>query len=171
MASHFKTPEYSRIPIIAGNNISKNLSDAIFNKIREINKDISYACLLEDGVHFNNDFFNKNDSHYQNVKIILRNPETEFAVLRHSKNDIYDFGFLHEGADIVILDNAEFAEESMKNLLLENGILIVISDHQIEVTRKDEVLSSISFYNEEDKEILIMSTIEPLLKEIINLYE
>jgi len=171
MASHFKNPSWSRIPIIAGNNISQKMSDIIYKKLKTIKQDIGYACLVEEGIFFNGNYFFKNECHDQNVKIILRNPETEFAVFCHNKIDIYDFGFFHEGADIVVLDNANFAEESMKNLLPENGVLVEITDHQIEVSQSGEILSSISFFNDEDKENLVITALEPLLKDLVYKYE
>jgi cyanophycin synthetase len=171
MASHFKTPEYSRIPIIAGNNITQKMADAIYEKVNCIKKDIGFASLSTDGVFFNGNYFFKNESHDQNVKIILRNPDTEFAVFNHGKHDISDYGYFHQGADIVILDNANYTEESMKNLLLENGKLIQVNEHLVEVFQNEEKISSISFFNDEDKENLIMTALEPLLKELVYKYE
>ena len=171
MPSHFKTPEYSRIPIIAGNNITQKMADAIYEKVNCIKKDIGFASLSTDGVFFNGNYFFKNESHDQNVKIILRNPDTEFAVFNHGKHDISDYGYFHQGADIVILDNANYTEESMKNLLLENGKLIQVNEHLVEVFQNGEKISSISFFNDEDKENLIMTALEPLLKELVYKYE
>jgi cyanophycin synthetase len=171
MASHFKIPQFSRIPIIAGNNITQKQADIIYKKLRAIKSDIRYSCLTSEGISFSGKYFFKNDSHEQNVKIILRDPDTEFAVFNHDKHDIYDFGFFHEGADVVILDNANYAEESIKNTLLENGFLINISEHQIEVLKNGEILSSISFFNEEDKENLIITALEPILKDLVFKYE
>ncbi|MGD0710345.1 MAG: acetate--CoA ligase family protein [Bacteroidales bacterium] len=171
MASHFKTSEHSRIPIIAGNNINQKMADAIYEKVNCIKKDIGFASLSTDGVFFNGNYFFKNESHDQNVKIILRNPDTEFAVFNHGKHDISDYGYFHQGADIVILDNANYTEESMKNLLLENSKLIQVNEHLVEVFQNEEKISSISFFNDEDKENLIMTAIEPLLKELVYKYE
>ncbi len=171
MESHFKTPEHSRIPIIAGNNINQKMVDGIYEKVNCIKKDIGFASLSTDGVFFNGNYFFNNEKHDQNVKIILRNPDTEFAVFNHGKHDISDYGYFHQGADMVILDNANYTEESMKNLLLENGKLIQIIDHQVEVLQNGEVISSISFFNDDDKENLIMTALEPLLKELVYKYE
>lgn len=171
MASHFIRPETSRIPIIAGNNITKELADIFYKTVRNINPDIFFASLINEGIFFNGNYFFKNERHDQNVKIILRHPETEFAVINHNKLEIYDYGFFHEGADIIILDNPNYAEEAMKNLLLANGTLIEINDHQMEVKKNGESLSCITFYNDADKEHLIISAIEPLLKELIYKYE
>ena len=171
MMSHFKKPEHSRIPIIAGNNITQKLADSIYKKLRCTKPSIGYGSLTTDGVFFDSKYFFKNNSHDQNVKIILRDPMTEFAVFNHDINDILDYGLFHEGADVVILDNANYAEESIKNILPEDGILIQIIEHQLEVIKNAEVLSSISFFNDEDKEKLIMTALEPILKELITKYE
>lgn len=171
MASHFSRPEASRIPIIAGNNITKELAEMIRKSVKNISNDICFASLTSEGVSFNGNYFHKNERHDQNVKIILRFPETEFAVFNHNKLEIYDYGYFHEGADIVILDDPNSAEDTMKNLLLPNGTLIEINDHQMEVKKNGESLSCISFYNDSDKENLIISAIEPLLKELIYKYE
>ena len=170
MQSHFEKPENARIPIITGNNITKSQVDFIFDKLKIIKPDIGFASLTNEGIYFNGEYFFKNESHDQNVKIILRNPTTEFAVFSHNRHDIYDFGFFHEGADVVILDNANYAEESIKNLLLEDGVLIEIIDHQIEVSINGEVLSSIAYFNEADKDNLILTALEPILKVLIFKY-
>lgn len=171
MASHFKRPEASRIPIIAGNNITKELADTFYNALKNIKSDICFACLVNEGIFFNGNYFFKNERHDQNVKIILRNPETEFAVINHDKHGIYDYGFFHEGADVVILDNPNYAEDAMRNLLHTDGTIIEINDHQLEVKKNGESLSCISFYNDADKENLIIGAIEPLLKDLIYKYE
>jgi hypothetical protein len=147
------------------------MADAIYEKVNCIKKDIGFASLSTDGVFFNGNYFFKNESHDQNVKIILRNPDIEFAVFNHGKHDISDYGYFHQGADIVILDNANYTEESMKNLLLENGKLIQVNEHLVEVFQNGEKISSISFFNDEDKENLIMTALEPLLKELVYKYE
>jgi len=169
--SHFRRPEFSRIPIIAGNYISQKMADSIYKKLRTTKPSVGFSSLTDEGIFFNGKYFSKSNDHEQNVKIILRFPETEFAVINHTAHDILDFGFFHEGADVVILDNANDAEGSMKNILLENGILINISNHQIEVTINNEVKSNISFYNDEDKDRLLMTALEPILKELIYKYE
>ena len=171
MASHFTRPENSRIPIIAGNNISKEFADTIFQLLKIHKPDICFASLVPEGVFFNGNYFYKNEQHDQNVKIILRFPETEFAIFNHDKHNIYDYGFFHEGADIVILDNPNYAEASLKNLLLPNTVLIEITDHQLEIKINDEVKSSIAFYNDIDKENLVLDAIKPLLKDLIYKYE
>ncbi|NTW31646.1 MAG: cyanophycin synthetase [Bacteroidetes bacterium] len=171
MLSHFKKPENARIPIIAGNNITKRQADFIYEKLKNIKTDIGFASLIDEGIFFNGVYFCKNTSHDQNVKIILRDPTSEFAVFSHNSQQINNYGFFHESADIVILDNPDYTEESMKNILLEHGILFEITDHQIEISINGEVLSSISFFDEGDKENLLLTALEPILKALIFKYD
>jgi hypothetical protein len=49
--------------------------------------------------------------------------------------------------------------------------LIQVNEHLVEVFQNEEKISSISFFNDEDKENLIMTAIEPLLKELVYKYE
>jgi cyanophycin synthetase len=170
MESHFKTPLNSRIPIIAGNNITNKLSEFIYQKLHTLNPDIEYGSLTELGVHFNNTFFFNNESHDQNVKIILRNPKLDFAVFSHNKFNIYDFGFFHEGADMVILEKANYTEDSMKNLLLENGTLVEITENHIDVKVNGEITQCLSFFTDEEKDKMVENIIEPVLEALINKY-
>ncbi len=171
MNSHFKNPINSRIPIITGNNISEELSTYIYGKLKTIKEDIEYGSLTENGVSFNGNFFFNNMNHDQNVKIILRNPKLDFAVFNHNKFNIYDYGFFHEGADVVILENANFTEDAMKNLLLEHGTLIEVSENHIDVIVDGEITQCLSFYNEEGKDKLVQSILVPVLDELIYKYE
>jgi cyanophycin synthetase len=168
--SHFSGPGSARIPIIIGNNIPQRMADSIYKKLKAIKDDIYFGSLTSEGVSFNGNYFFKNDDHDKNVKTILRNHQTEFALFCHNMHDINDYGFFHEGADLAVLDNANETEEAMKNLLTEKDYLIEINDHQIELSKNGDVVSTISFYNEEDKEKLLMTVIEPLLQELVNKY-
>ena len=139
MASHFESPEKSRIPIIAGANISEELAQVVNDKLHQIKPDIYFASLTGKGIHFNGRFFHKNPDHDENVKIILRNPKTDIALFSHSVDDIYDYGLLHQGADMVILDHAAHAQEKvLKEQLLPGGLLAEISDNEIKLTVNGE---------------------------------
>ncbi len=54
-------------------------------------------------------------------------------------DDIYDYGLLHQGADMVILDHAAHAQEKvLKEQLLPGGLLAEISDNEIKLTVNGE---------------------------------
>lgn len=171
MKSHFNKSEFSRIPIIAGNNISQELSDKIYKKLKEIKPDIYFSSLTEKGVCFNAEYFFKNKDHNQNVKIILRNPKTEFALFTHNVDDIFDYGMLHKGADIVILNNAGEAEEkALKNQILPGTILIEVKDNEINVIKDDEIIEKNNCENKEEVDEKILNLISQELNDLVSKY-
>ena len=171
MTSHFYKPEFARIPIIAGNNLSLTFANSLFNKLKLIKPSIFFATLTEEGVHFNKNYFFKNEAHDQNVKIILRNPDVNFALFNHNKYDIYDYGFFHEGADLVILENPNYAEEALKEMLLKGGVLIEIIDNELKIIKDNETLLNRTINEGESKEDVVLSIIQPYLVELVNKYE
>jgi cyanophycin synthetase len=170
LLSHFKQAELARIPIIAGNNITRTLIAMLEETIDGKSPKITIGSLTHDGVFFNGKYFYKNNSHEQNVKIILRHPKTGFAIFNHSRANIYDYGFFHEGADIIILDHANWAEERLKDQLLPGGHIIEISDKEISLEMNSNVLKTVK-YTEKNKEKRLAEIIRPLLFDLIEKYE
>jgi len=171
MLSHFKNGDNGRIPIIATNKVSPNFAGLLNDKLHAVKNDIFFGYLLEEGVFFNGAYFYNNPEHDQNVKMVLRNPKVDFALFKHNKHDIYDYGLLHTGADLVILDNADYAEEvTLKEQLYEGGILVSVSDNEIKLFRNNEEINTVYTENDEDKDYKLLNLIEPYLSEIINKY-
>ncbi len=171
LRSHFKSDLNSRIPIITANKISANLAARLNERIHQLQPDVFFACLLNEGVFFNGRFFHKNQSHLQNEKMILRHPKTDIALFVHDKDNIYDFGLLHQGTDMVILDNPAFAEETVLiKQLYKDCPLIEILENKIELLVNDSVLQSHQFENELQKDDLILNLMDPFLTELINKY-
>jgi len=171
MLSHFINGDTGRIPIIATNHVSLNFSNILNDKLHALKNDIYFGSLLEEGVFFNGAYFYNNPEHDQNVKIILRNPKLDFALFKHNKHDIYDFGLLHKGADIVILDNADSAEEiTLKEQIMPEGLLVEIIDNEIKLIRNNETINTVYSDNDEDKDYKILNVLEPFLEEIIRKY-
>ncbi len=171
MLSHFKNGDNGRIPIIATNGVSLNFANILNDKLHSIKPEINFGCLLEEGVHFNGAYFYNNPEHDQNVKIILRNPKVDFALFKHNKHDIYDYGLLHTGADIVILDNADYAEEvTLKDQLNKGALLVEITDNELKLKKDNEVIHTVYADNDGDKDYKLLNLIEPYLSDIINRY-
>lgn len=171
IVSHFKNGDNGRIPIIAANTVRLGLAESINNKLHDINNDIFFGCLTEEGVFFNGAYFHNNPEHDQNVKMILRHPKVDFAMFKHNKHDIYDFGLLHQGADIVILDNADYAEEvTLKEQLMPAGIVVEIIENEIKLYRNNEELQTLYADNEDDCDSKVLELIAPFLPEIIAKY-
>lgn len=172
MKSHFKKEGSGRIPIIAGNQISLEFSNKLNQKLHEIKPDIFYCSLTEEGIYFNSEYFHKHTDHNQNVKLILRNPSAEFALFTHTKDDIFDFGILHRGADIVIINEAAFAEEVvLKSQLLPGALCILVEGTEITLSQDEIEKGKRSFSSEQECDDIIFSIIEPILKDLIYKYE
>lgn len=170
LLSHFKQAELARIPIIAGNNITRSLADKLEVVVSEKSPELIIGTLTFEGVFFNGKFFFNNNSHEQNVKIILRHPKTGFAIFNHNSDKIYDYGFYHEGADIIILDHANWAEETLKELLLPGGYVLEVSDKEITLKMNSNILKSVK-YSEKDKEKKQVEILRPILFDLIEKYE
>ncbi len=170
LLSHFKRTELSRIPVIAGNNITQPLLLKLLEEINDVKPGVFTGALIREGVFFNGNYFFKNESHEQNIKIILRHPKTSFAFFNHIQKDIYDYGFFHEGADIVILDHANWAEETLRKQILPGGYIIEISDAEIKLIMNSNILKNVS-YSEKNKEKILLEIIRPLIFDLIEKYE
>lgn len=167
--SHFGEPKNSRIPVISANHLSNQVAIGINDCLHQISEKAHFGCLLEDGVYFNNVHLTKNPDHLQNQKIILRHPKTDFALFTHNNDEIYDFGLLYEGADMVILDNPAPAEEKvLKAQLLPEGILIDSFDGKTEVFFNGELKDTYYYNSVEEKEAQYIRIVEQY---ILKLYE
>ncbi|PKP02684.1 MAG: cyanophycin synthetase [Bacteroidetes bacterium HGW-Bacteroidetes-6] len=169
--SHFGKPENSRIPIIATNGISTALAKRINESIHDIDKNAFFGYLLNDGVYFNGELFHNNPDHTQNEKMILRKPQVSAALFTETKDNIYDYGMLFEGADMVILDEPAPAEEdTLTEQLLPLSPLLVVKENTIELKIDNEVIESATFESPEQKDDILFSFIEKHLKDVVCRY-
>ena len=172
MKTHFPKDSSGRVPIIACNIITDNLCAMLNKKLHDIKNNIFFAYLNHNGVFFNGRYFFKNEDHDQNVKIILRNPKVDIALFAHTTDDVYDFGTLHSGADIVILDEASFAEETtLKGQLLPDSCLIEIIGEELKLIENGVEKETYHFDSPESKDDKIMKILEHKLGGLINKYE
>lgn len=169
--SHFGKPENSRIPIISVNRVSKHLASEINERLHRYNNKAHFGCLLADGVYFNNVLLTKNPDHLQNQKIILRHPKTDFALFTHENDEIYDFGLLYEGADLVILDNPAVAEEKvLKGQLLPGGILVESFEGKTEIYVNNELKDTCYYNSPEEKDFQYSGIVEQFIRELYGKY-
>ena len=170
MDSHFKTSSFSRIPIINGNNISDTFCEKLNDHLKDIDPELELGSLTETGVHFNGKYFFKNESHKENVKIVLRYPRLDFAVFNHTKDDIFDHGTFHVGSDITILDNPHYAHDALKRDLFTDGFLVEINNDKVTVTQNEKELTSYEFKDNVEKDHVLINAVKPLIEAIINKY-
>ncbi|MDD3051895.1 MAG: acetate--CoA ligase family protein [Candidatus Cloacimonetes bacterium] len=171
MKNHFPKDGYERIPIIIGNKLSLNFSHILYDKLRELKPDIFYEGLTQEGVYTNREYFFKGNTHDKRVKIILRNPKLDFALFNHTKDDIFDYGIYHEGADIVVLEAPHYAEESLKRELLPSGYYVEVLEDSVSVYQYDKLVGTLSYDNPVAKDYIILKAIEPLLPCLLTKYE
>lgn len=171
MRSFFPEPGHERVPIIAGNCLSLEFCQSLYEKLRAIRPDLEFGSLTDEGIHFNGEYFYKNPAHWQNVQIILRHPGLDFAVFKHDKDGIFDDGIYHQGADVVILADPHEAEEIMKRDLLPGGYFIAVQDDAAVVYRKDEQIGSVDIAGAGSRDAALLAVLEPLLVELAVKYE
>jgi len=170
--SHFKNDANSRIPIIVANKFSAALAMQLNERLHELKSEIFFSYLIEEGVFFNGRLFYKNPVHTQNEKMILRHPSTDFALFVHDKDNIYDFGLLHKGADIVILENAAYAEESvLLKQLFKDCPLIEIIENKADLLMNDQVVESRNFATDVEKDEIIFEYLDRFLPGLLLKYE
>ncbi|MCK5685565.1 acetate--CoA ligase family protein [bacterium] len=171
MNSHFPTSALSRIPIISGNNISDKFCEKLNGHLKNIDPKMELGSLTETGVHFNGNYFHKNESHKQNVKIILRYPRLDLAVFNHTEDDIFDHGTFHIGSDITILENPHYAHDALKRDLFSDGFLVEVRERMVTVTQGEKELNSYEFKNPDEKDDAVLNAVKPLIETIINKYK
>ncbi len=171
MQNHFPQEDYERIPIICGNNLSLNFCHILYDKLKEIKKNVVFESLTRKGVYLNRQYFFAGNTHDKRVKIILRNPKLDIALFNHTKDDIVDYGMYHEGSDIVILEKPHYAEEILKRDLLPMGHFVEVTDNTVNVFQNDELIGSLPYDNPVAKDFVILKAIEPILPGLLAKYE
>ena len=172
MLSHFDAESKGRIPIIAGNYIPQPMMRKIVSMLNNEYKDLFIGSLSNEGVFFNNEYFHNHIEHDQNVKIILRNPEVNVAIFQHTKDNIYDFGILHQGANIIILDEPSYSEEKvLQEQLLKNGLTIILDNEKCILYRNNDELNRFTFYSEEEKYKTVAQIITDEMEFLLKKYQ
>ena len=170
MAAHFGRPECSRIPIIAGNNLDADLAARIYRAAARVKPDICFASLVDEGVFRDNCYVCNNPEHDQNVKLMLRDPRLDMALINHRQDDIFDFGLYHQGADLVILENPGYAEEILAEEILPGGYFVSVYDNEAHMYRDFEKVNEIYFENA-DKNAAVAAIVADILPELLGKYE
>lgn len=171
MQAHFPKPGDARIPIIAGNCMTEAFCDGLYAAYRALRPSGRFGALTDRGIAFDGEFFHCNPSHQQNVKIILRHPEVDFAVFHHDKDDIFDDGTWHQGADLVILRDPHEAEEILERDLLPHGIGIRCQNGQITCTRDGQTLKTVALDENTDVDAALLELMGEYLAELVTKYD
>jgi hypothetical protein len=71
---------------------------------------------------------------------LLRHPGVDLAAVHHHKDSILDDGTIHEGADLVILDDPHDAEWILARDLRPGGVLVVRAEGSLKIRREERLL-------------------------------
>lgn len=171
MRAHFPSPGSERIPLIAGNRLSLALCESLREKLAALRPDLGFGCLTVEGIHFGGEYFHRNERHDDNLRMMLRNPRMDFLVINHTGAQIMDYGLFHQGADVVVLESPDAAEQVLARDLLPGGYLVEVTDKAVIVRRDGAETARHAFKTPAGKEKALMSALEPLLPELLSRYE
>ena len=83
---------------------------------------------------------------------MLRNPELGFALINHTSDDLHDYGTVHEGADVVVLEEPAEVETILARDLLPGGYLVSVESNRITVSKGGEEIDSRELGAGDDKD-------------------
>ena len=167
--AHFPAEGSERIPIIAGNKITQALADLLYEKLQELKPGIELGSLTEQGIFFNGSLLRSPADHAQDVKVLLRNPALDFAIIGHSSAQIAERGMGHWGADVVILDSPDQTEAVLKRDLAKDGWLAEVGDKAVTVTQNGKKVGEVKI--DKDRDAAVAKALEPLLGELADRYK
>jgi cyanophycin synthetase len=172
MRTFFPKEGSERIPIVVGNRLSLKFCGLLNERLKALKSDVELGTLTEEGIHFRGEFFHKNPRHDENVKIILRSPNLDFAVLVHTKDDIFEFGVYHEGSDVAVLESPHEVEDKVLTRdLRPGGLRVEVKETEVVVTRNGQVLGTHLISSPEEKDPVLLDALEPFLEDLLNKYE
>lgn len=170
LEAHFPSGQ-GRIPILMGNRLGLGFCTLLTAELKARKPDIFVGCLNEVGVFFDGEYFFKNEDHNQNVKIILRRPQVDFAAFMHTTDDLLDAGTFHQGADVVVLDHPSDTEEVLARDLLPGGWLVRVDDASVRLLQGDAELRTIALDAPEARDAALLEILRPCLDELLTRYE
>lgn len=171
MEAHFPAPGRERVPIIAGNRIGTELAGLIGTVLAGVRPGIEFGALTTDGIHFNGDYFHNNKHHDDNVKLLLRNPKLDVALFSHTAEQIDEYGMVHQGADLVILEEPDGSEAILRRDLLPGGWLIEVADGRAVMTRDGEEVGSLSFEESGGRDAVLLDLVGRVAQELLEKYD
>ena len=78
---------------------------------------------------------------------------------------------MHQGADIIILDEPSYSEEKVLNeQLLKDGLIIVLENDKGILYRNDDELNRFTFYSDEDKYKVVAQIITDEMEQLLKKY-
>ena len=101
---------------------------------------------------------------------MLRDPRLDIAVVNHTQETILDYGLYHEGADLVILDNPNYAEKVLAEEVLPGGYFIHVDGNLATLYRGFEKIGEI-YFADQDKNSAVAALAADTLPDLLGKYE
>jgi cyanophycin synthetase len=166
--AHFPSPGSERVPIITGNKITQGLADLLYQKLNELRPGIEVGSLTDQGICFNGQQLRAPGDHAQDVKVLLRNPALDLAIVGHSSAQIAERGLGHWGADVVVLESPDQTEAVLKRDLMKDGWLVEVGDKSVVISQNGKKASEVKI--EKDRDEAIFKALEHFLSELMQKY-
>jgi cyanophycin synthetase len=175
MAAHFKGgPESSRIPIIAGHNLSKALCERIRTALVGLAPTLQVAALTAEGLHHNGRFLCAHAEHDVNVMLALRDPRLDFALFSHDKDAWLDYGSFHQGSDLAVLNGPHPVEAyCLRRDVLPGGHIIEVQAEEAVLLQGENRIAAVKLAPEGGglaAEDAIFQLLEPMLPRLLARY-
>lgn len=165
IAALFRDEPAGSIPIVSGNRISLRLASAIREVCLELKPSAVFGSLTSEGLHVNGKFFSQEGTHDQQVLMLLRNLQLDFAVISHSARDIRECGQVHHISDVVILTQPSAVEQVLLRDLRPGGVALVVGAEDVRLIRDGAVAMRAECAGDSDAAVLrlLRPTLELLL--------
>ena len=171
MRVHFPTDGCDRVPIVCGNRLTASFVDSLQARLKALRPGLEVGSVTSEGVRFDGAFLCRNREHDLNVRVVLRSPRLDFAVFNHTEGDIADWGLMHQGADVVILEDPRGDEKVLERDLLPGGWLLDVGRSSISVVKGGKVTAAVEIGSGEGREAAVLRALEPLLPELLARYD
>jgi hypothetical protein len=90
--------------------------------------------------------------------------------MEHRSEHILQEGFVHEGADVVILESPSAEEKVLERDVLSGGYLVDVLEDEILVYKGEEHVDTMTLRFPEEKDEMLIEALRPLLEERLALY-
>lgn len=168
-----------RIPLVAGNRFSAAFRTLLFSELKEMTLGeprYPSATVKHLGFAGSEGFFldGRRLCHPKKagdaLRLLLRHPAVDLGLVEHRSEDIVDEGFVHEGADVVVLETPSTEEKMLERDILPGGYLVDILEDEILVYKGEEHVDTMIIRFPEEKDETLVEVLRPLLEERLVLY-
>jgi cyanophycin synthetase len=141
MEAFFGDGRGARIPLIAGNCLTTEFVVGMECWLKVRDGKLGFGSLDDQGqVRAGGRVVNQGLTHRRSLLALLRHPGVDLAAVHHHKDSIFDDGTIHEGADLVILDDPHDAEWILARDLRPGGVLVVRAEGSLKIRREERLL-------------------------------